>query len=89
MDLDMKKKYFEYAEEYILPNAADYSVMVKGLPQDVTLSEIQKFIEDKLLYSGAPGTSVLKIYVIYNLRAYNTLYANKRSLVEQIAVLEQ
>lgn len=38
MDLDMKRKYAEYADEYILPNAADYSIMIKGLPPNVTLS---------------------------------------------------
>ena len=65
-----------------MPNAADYSIMLKGLPKDVTLSEIQKFVEDKLLYSGAPDIKVLKIYLIYNMKKYYALYANKRSIVE-------
>jgi len=33
--------------------------------------------------------TVLKIYLIYNLRVYYALYENKRSIIEEIAVLEK
>lgn len=39
-----------------------------------------------MLFSGAPDTTVLKIYIIYDLKAYHTLYANKRTAVERLAV---
>ena len=55
--------------------------MVKGLPKDITIYEIQKFLEDKLLYTGAPDVTIVKIYIIYNLKTYYSLYANKRGLV--------
>ena len=45
-------------------------------------------MEEKLLFNGAPDTTVLKIYVIYDLKAYHTLYSNKRATVEKIATEE-
>jgi hypothetical protein len=50
--------------------AVDYSLMIKGLPSDVTLSEIQKYLEDKLLLATAPDQTIVKIYIIYNFKNY-------------------
>ena len=39
MDIKMTRQYREYYDEYhILPKASDYSVLVKGLPKDITVS---------------------------------------------------
>lgn len=42
MDIQMVRKYSEHYNDYdILPKASDYSVIIKGLPKDITISEIQ------------------------------------------------
>lgn len=42
LDIQIKRKYKQYYNDYnILPKASDYSVIVKGLPKDITISEIQ------------------------------------------------
>lgn len=42
MDIQIKRKYKQYYNDYnILPKASDYSVIIKGLPKDITISEIQ------------------------------------------------
>jgi hypothetical protein len=42
LDLNMTRHYNKYYNDYnILPRASDYSVVVKGLPKDITISEIQ------------------------------------------------
>lgn len=39
IDLDMTRHYNKYYNDYnILPRASDYSVIVKGLPKDITIS---------------------------------------------------
>lgn len=81
MEVDMQRKWSEWEAEYVMPGAGEYSLMVKGVPKDVTLLEIQKFLEQKLLLGGAPDTSIIKIYLIYNLKIYNSLYTRKRELV--------
>jgi hypothetical protein len=78
MEVDMQRKWSEWEAEYVMPGAGEYSLMVKGVPKDVTLLEIQKFLEQKLLLGGAPDTSIIKIYLIYNLKIYNSLYTRKR-----------
>lgn len=34
-------------------------------------------------------TTIHKLYLIYNLKTYYSLYSNKRSILEQIIVLEK
>lgn len=39
--LFMMRKYEKYYNQYhILPKASDYSLIIKGLPKDITISEI-------------------------------------------------
>lgn len=39
LDINMRNKYKKYYEDYyILPKASDYSVIIKGLPKDITIS---------------------------------------------------
>lgn len=68
--------------------SSDYSILLKGLPKDITMNEIQKFIEDKLLYIGAPETTVVKIYLIYDFKMYQALYERKREWIETIVRLQ-
>jgi hypothetical protein len=76
-------------EDYVMEinsnkqTAADYSFIIKGLPSDITIREIQKYVEDKLLFSGAPDVSVVKIYLIYNLKQYVKLLQLRQSLTEE------
>lgn len=51
-------------------SAAEYSFIIKGLPSDITITEIQKYVEDKILMTGAPDADVVKIYLIYNVKDY-------------------
>lgn len=49
MDVSMTRQYEEYYNQYyILPKASDYSVIIKGLPKDITISEIYQFVTDKI-----------------------------------------
>lgn len=42
IDVGMAWQYNTYYNDYsILPRASDYSVMIRGLPKDITISEIQ------------------------------------------------
>jgi hypothetical protein len=63
-------------------NAGDYSIMVQGLPADISLTELQKYLEDKLLYSGAPDLTIVKIYPIYNFKQYLLLQQHRQALLE-------
>lgn len=39
LDINMRNQYTKYYEDYyILPKASDYSVIMKGLPKDITIS---------------------------------------------------
>ena len=62
-------------------SAADYSFIIKGLPSDITITEIQKYVEDKLLFTGAPDVDVIKIYLIYNFKEYLKLLQNKQAMI--------
>lgn len=64
-------------------NAADYSFIIKGLPPDITIREIQKYVEDKLLFSGAPDLDIIKIYLIYNFKDYVKMLHRKQELIEK------
>lgn len=49
LDIKMNQQYRMYYTQYhMLPKASDYSVMIKGLPKDITVSEITQFINQKL-----------------------------------------
>lgn len=61
--------------------AADYSFIIKGLPSDLTITEIQKYVEDKMLFSGAPDVDIIKIYLIYNLKDYLRLLQTRQELI--------
>jgi len=61
-------------------NAADYSFMIKGLPWDITLAEIQKYVQDKMLYSGAPDLAINKIYIIYNFKNYLSMVQKRQEI---------
>lgn len=63
--------------------AADYSFVIKGLPADITVTEIQKYVEDKMLFSGAPDVTIIKIYLIYNFKGYLKLLQLKQELIER------
>jgi len=60
------------------PKSSNYSFMLKGLPKDITITEMQKYVEDNLLFSGAPDTTIIKIYLIYDFKTYLVLYQKKR-----------
>ncbi len=62
-------------------NAAEYSFIIKGLPSNITITEIQKYVEDKLLFTGAPDVDVVKIYLIYNFKEYLKLLQSKQTLI--------
>lgn len=64
-------------------NAADYSFIIKGLPADITIREIQKYVEDKLLFSGAPDLDIIKIYLIYNFKDYVIMLHKRQQLIEK------
>lgn len=64
-------------------NAADYSFIIKGLPADITIREIQKYVEDKLLFSGAPDLDIIKIYLIYNFKDYVKMLHKRQELIEK------
>lgn len=63
-------------------SAADYSFIIKGLPSDITVKEIQKYVEDKMLFSGAPDVTIIKIYLIYNFKEYLKLLQTRQKLNE-------
>jgi hypothetical protein len=63
--------------------ADDYSFIIKGLPADITIREIQKYVEDKLLFSGAPDIDIIKIYLIYNFKDYVKLLQKRQELIER------
>jgi hypothetical protein len=63
--------------------AADYSFVIKGLPSDITVTEIQKYVEDKMLFSGAPDVDIIKIYLIYNFKEYLKLLQLRQELIER------
>lgn len=98
LDIRMTRQYRQYYDEYdILPKASAYSVLVKGLPKDITVSEITQFLTQKIYeqspqLSTSPASSspalINKIYLIYNLKTYYSLYSNKRSMLEELLVLE-
>ena len=81
----MENKYVELSQGL---RASDFSVMLKGLPKDITIYEIQKFVEDKLTYLGSEDNTIIKIYVIYNLKTVYSLYAKKRQLVDDLPRLD-
>ena len=63
--------------------ASDYSFVIKGLPADITVTEIQKYVEDKMLFSGAPDFTIIKIYLIYNFKDYLKLLQLRQELIER------
>lgn len=88
IDAGMTWQYNKFYNDYnILPRASDYSVMIKGLPKDITISEIQEFVTNKIVELNRPDAMLLKIYLIYDLKTFYALYSNKRSMIEQITVL--
>ena len=64
-------------------NAADYSFMIKGLPWDITLGEIQKYVQDKMLYSGAPDLVINRIYIIYNFKNYLNMVQKRQEIAQK------
>jgi hypothetical protein len=87
-ELSLTRRYDRYYNDYqILPRASDYSVMVEGLPRDITISEIENLMVSKIQEGDIADATILKVYLIYNLKTYYALYANKRTVVEQMAVL--
>ena len=60
--------------------AVDYSILVKGLPLDTTISDIQKYLEEKMVSAGAPDRTVTKIYIIYNFKNYLKILQKKQEL---------
>ena len=59
-------------------NASDYSFMIKGILSDTKISEVQKYAESKMLYSGAPDLTIVKIYVIYNFKNYLSILQKRQ-----------
>ena len=60
---------------------ADYSILVRGLPKDITIYEIQHFMDEELS-SLKVDPSVVKIYLIYDVKEYLALYTKKREVYE-------
>ena len=54
--------------------------MVKGLPSDITIGEIQKYLEDKMEDAGAPDLAINKIYTIFNFKNYLDLIQKRQTL---------
>lgn len=69
-------KFIEFEDE-----PADYSILLKGLPKDITLYEIQEFMKEELTALGVDSTLV-KIYLIYDSKQYNQLYERQREVVD-------
>jgi hypothetical protein len=57
--------------------------VIKGLPPDINIRELQKYVEDKLMFSGAPDVEVIKIYLIYNFKDYLRSLQKRKDVVEQ------
>ncbi len=57
--------------------------MIKGLPPDINIKELQKYVEDKLMFSGAPDVEIIKIYIIYNFKDYLKSLQKRKDIVEQ------
>ena len=65
------------------PSSASYSFVIKGLPPDINIKELQKYVEDKLMFSGAPDVEIIKIYIIYNFKDYLKSLQKRKDIVEQ------
>ena len=76
-------KLIEFEDE-----PADYSIMLKGLPKDITLYEIQEFMKEELMALGVDST-VVKIYLIYDGKQYLQLYQKQREVVDHKLALEE
>ena len=81
LELRMDLLHVKYQEGRL--KAADYSLMVKGLPSDITITEIQKYVQDKMLYSGAPDLTINKIYIIYNFKNYLNVVQKRQTIAEK------
>lgn len=60
---------------------ADYSVLIKGLPKDITIYELQEFMNEELTRLNV-DPMLVKIYLIYDVKEYLALYAKKREVYE-------
>ena len=63
--------------------AVDYSLMIKGLTTDTTISDIQKYLENVMEESKANDRSVVKIYIVYNFKNYLKMQQKRQEISEK------
>ena len=63
--------------------AVNYSLMIKGLTVNTTISDIQKYLEDVMEESKAKDRFVVKIYIIYNFKNYLKMQLKRQEISEK------
>lgn len=51
------------------------------MPEDITIYELQQFMDEELNLLGVDST-VIKIYLIFDVKEYQALYVKKREVYE-------
>ena len=65
--IKFRSNLFKLRVEKSEKSPCDYSILIKGLPQDITLYELQHFMNEELTLLSVDPT-VVKIYLIYDVK---------------------